>query len=179
LPIPGRLRPKHPGRACTCALAYRTSARSGDPRLDRRSLRSLRHRRQHQRRAAAEAIARFELTGSASLLVQRTHFQRSPHFRGSPGRAATNHRQGLASLWTSGNRGRTVTLKIKYADFQQIARSRSLAGIIEERTAPERISLDLLKAQFPVAKGVRLLGILLSTFTPTDPSDTEQLLLGI
>jgi DNA polymerase-4 len=72
-----------------------------------------------------------------------------------------------------------VTLKIKYADFQQIARSRSLAGIIEDRTAPERISLDLLKAQFPVAKGVRLLGILLSTFTPTDPSDTEQLLLGI
>jgi DNA polymerase IV len=78
---------------------------------------------------------------------------------------------------TSGNRGRTVTLKIKYADFQQITRSRSLAGIIEERTALERISLDLLKAQFPVAKGIRLLGISLSTFAPTDPSD--QLPLGI
>jgi DNA polymerase IV len=80
---------------------------------------------------------------------------------------------------TSGNRGRTVTLKIKYADFQQITRSRSLAGIIEERTALERISLDLLKAQFPVAKGIRLLGISLSTFAPTDPSGTKQLLLGI
>jgi DNA polymerase-4 len=72
-----------------------------------------------------------------------------------------------------------VTLKIKYADFQQITRSRSLAGIIEERTTLERISLDLLKAQFPVAKGIRLLGISLSTFAPTDPSDTEQLPLGI
>jgi DNA polymerase-4 len=63
----------------------------------------------------------------------------------------------------SGNQGRTVTLKIKYADFQQITRSRSLARIIEERTALERIGLDLLKAQFPVAKRIRLLGISLST----------------
>jgi hypothetical protein len=31
-------------------------------------------------------------------------------------------------------------------------------GIIEERTALERIGLDLLKAEFPVAKGIRLLG---------------------
>jgi hypothetical protein len=79
---------------------------------------------------------------------------------------------------TSGKRGRTVTLKIKYADFRQITRSRSLAMIIEGRTALERIGLDLLKAQFPVAKGIRLLGISLSTFAPTDPSDTEQRLHG-
>jgi DNA polymerase-4 len=80
---------------------------------------------------------------------------------------------------TSGTRGRTVTLKIKYTDFRQITRSRSLAAGIEERTALERIGLDLLKAQFPVAKGIRLLGISLSTFAPADLCDAEQLPLGI
>ena len=74
----------------------------------------------------------------------------------------------------TGARGRTVTLKVKYTDFQQVTRSRSLAGVIERRVALERISLDLLRGQFPVKKGIRLLGISLSTFE-TDLSDAEQL----
>jgi DNA polymerase-4 len=78
----------------------------------------------------------------------------------------------------TGARGRTVTLKVKYTDFQQITRSRSLAGVIEKRVALERISLDLLRGQFPLAKGIRLLGIALSTFA-ADPSDAEQLPLDI
>jgi len=72
-----------------------------------------------------------------------------------------------------------VTLKIKYTDFRQITRSLSLPGAIEERTALERIALDLLKGQFPVAKGIRLLGISLSTFAPADLCDAQQLPLGI
>ena len=74
----------------------------------------------------------------------------------------------------TGARGRTVTLKVKYTDFQQVTRSRSLASVIERRVALERISLDLLRGQFPVKKGIRLLGISLSTFE-TDLSDAEQL----
>ena len=74
----------------------------------------------------------------------------------------------------TGARGRTVTLKVKYTDFQQVTRSRSLAGVIERRVALERISLDLLRGQFPLKKGIRLLGISLSTFE-TDLSDAEQL----
>jgi DNA polymerase-4 len=80
---------------------------------------------------------------------------------------------------TSGTRGRTVTLKIKYADFQQITRSVSLPGVIEERTVLERIALDLLKGQFPVTKGIRLLGISLSALAGTDLAAAEQLPLGI
>jgi len=76
-------------------------------------------------------------------------------------------------------RSRTVTLKVKYADFQQITRSRSLPRTIDERAALERVSLDLLGGQFPVTKGIRLLGISLSGFTPTDLEDAEQLSLGI
>ena len=78
----------------------------------------------------------------------------------------------------TGARGRTVTLKVKYTDFQQVTRSRSLASVIERRVALERISLDLLRGQFPVTKGIRLLGISLSTFA-ADLSDAEQLPLDI
>jgi DNA polymerase IV len=80
---------------------------------------------------------------------------------------------------STGARGRTVTLKVKYADFQQITRSRSLAGVIEERAALEQICLDLLRGQFPVTKGIRLLGVSLSAFIPSGATDAEQLPLGI
>jgi len=81
---------------------------------------------------------------------------------------------------TTGTRGRTVTLKIKYADFQQITRSQSLRGVIEGRKVLEEISLELLRAQFPVKKkGIRLLGISLSALAAADRVDSNQLPLGI
>ena len=80
---------------------------------------------------------------------------------------------------STGTRGRTVTLKIKYADFQQITRSQSLRGVIEGRLALEEISLELLRAQFPMTKGIRLLGISLSALSSAGTVDAEQLPLGI
>jgi DNA polymerase-4 len=80
---------------------------------------------------------------------------------------------------SSGTRGRTVTLKIKYADFQQITRSLSLPNVIEERAALERISIDLLRGQFPVTKGIRLLGVSIAALGQTARVCTEQLPLGI
>jgi DNA polymerase-4 len=80
---------------------------------------------------------------------------------------------------SSGTRGRTVTLKIKYADFQQITRGQSVRGMIEGRMALEEICLDLLKAQFPVTKGIRLLGISLSALSSGGTVGAEQLPLGI
>jgi DNA polymerase-4 len=80
---------------------------------------------------------------------------------------------------SSGARGRTVTLKIKYADFQQSTRSLTLPRMIEERITLEQICLDLLSGQFPVRKKIRLLGVSLSTFTPSGAYDAEQLPLGI
>jgi len=72
-----------------------------------------------------------------------------------------------------------VTLKIKYADFQQITRSQSVRGVIEGRMVLEEISLELLSAQFPVTKGIRLLGISLSALSSAGAVGTEQLPLGI
>jgi DNA polymerase IV len=82
----------------------------------------------------------------------------------------------LDKLWSrcesAGVRGRTVTLKVKYADFQQITRSRSLSRPFAGRAELEEVSLDLLSSLTPAPKGVRLLGVTLSSLGP-DPADTN------
>ena len=60
-------------------------------------------------------------------------------------------------------RGRTVTLKVKLADFQIITRSRSQLVPISDRSTLATISAEILAAQFPMRKGVRLIGISLSS----------------
>ena len=63
----------------------------------------------------------------------------------------------------SGIRGRTVTLKVKFANFRQITRSRTGQMQIGTRDELEQLGNALLEPLFPVAKGVRLLGISLSS----------------
>ena len=63
----------------------------------------------------------------------------------------------------SGLRGRTVTLKVKFANFQQITRSRTGQVQIGTRSELEQLGNALLEPLFPVAKGVRLLGVSLSS----------------
>ena len=65
---------------------------------------------------------------------------------------------------SSGNRGRTVTLKIKFADFEIIARSRSVSSTVGSRDDLERLALGLLQVEMPLPKRVRLLGVSLSSF---------------
>ena len=75
----------------------------------------------------------------------------------------------IAKVWrhcqTTGTRGRTVTLKVKFADFQQITRSKSVKDAIDSLADLERLSLGLLEPLLPTEKGVRLLGISLSYLT--------------
>jgi DNA polymerase-4 len=74
----------------------------------------------------------------------------------------------------SGVRGRTVTLKVKFADFQQITRSRSIPTPIGSRSLLEQASLELLLSILPVPQGVRLLGITLSSLnTGPEPQDLQ------
>lgn len=58
--------------------------------------------------------------------------------------------------------GRTVTLKVKYADFRQITRARSFAMPVCDRDSIGSAGVALLDALCPVEKGVRLLGLTLS-----------------
>jgi DNA polymerase-4 len=85
-----------------------------------------------------------------------------------------------AKVWAAcggGYSGRTVTVKIKYADFHQITRSRSCLTPIGSRSELETISLDLLKPHFPTALGVRLLGVTIANPDTAEPKGRAQLAL--
>jgi DNA polymerase IV len=73
----------------------------------------------------------------------------------------------IAKVWAyceeSTIRGRTVTLKAKYADFQQVTRSRTGEAPFATQAAFEEIAYALLELLFPVGKGIRLLGVTLSS----------------
>lgn len=69
--------------------------------------------------------------------------------------------------------GRTVTVKVKFADFQIITRSRSFLTAIARDDLLRQASVELVRTVLPTAKGVRLLGVTLSNFdhAPVDGSD--------
>jgi DNA polymerase-4 len=60
--------------------------------------------------------------------------------------------------------GRTVTVKVRFADFQQVTRSRSFPVAIVEQALLRRASIDLVRGLLPTPKGVRLLGVTVSNF---------------
>ncbi|WP_449252668.1 DNA polymerase IV [Brevundimonas naejangsanensis] len=62
-------------------------------------------------------------------------------------------------------RGRTVTVKIKWADFQQSTRSRSFATPIDSAEAVRSASVELVRSVYPPMRGVRLVGVTLSNFS--------------
>jgi DNA polymerase-4 len=61
--------------------------------------------------------------------------------------------------------GRTVTVKVKYADFQQVTRSRSFPTTMTGHDDLCRASIDLVRTLLPTAKAVRLLGVTVSNFS--------------
>lgn len=79
----------------------------------------------------------------------------------------------------TGVRGRTVTLKVKFSDFQQITRSRTLTGYADSQGWLEHAAFDLLQALFPLDKSVRLLGVSLSALNTDEEPDSPQLALAL
>jgi DNA polymerase-4 len=68
--------------------------------------------------------------------------------------------------------GRTVTLKLKFSDFQIITRSRSLGVLISDRSTLASICEELLTAQFPLPKRIRLIGVSISSLS-VDPAQVD------
>lgn len=68
-----------------------------------------------------------------------------------------------------GAQGRTVTLKLRHADFRTITRARSFAAPVPDHATFLAAGTALLDAQLPVADGVRLLGLTLSGITEEPP----------
>jgi DNA polymerase IV len=89
----------------------------------------------------------------------------------------------IDKLWRhcedKGSRGRTVTLKVKFADFELISRSRTLMRAVGSRSALEAVSAELLKALFPMQKAVRLLGVSLSGFAEDEIDAPAQIVLEL
>ena len=72
-------------------------------------------------------------------------------------------------------RGRTVTVKIKWADFQVSTRSRSMESAIQTRHGLHEVALDLIRSVFPPPKGVRLVGVTLSNFQSQSGGEATEL----
>ena len=75
--------------------------------------------------------------------------------------------------------GRTVTLKVKFANFTLITRSRSFAVPVPDEAAFTAAGQALLNALLPVATGIRLLGLGLHSIQSTEKGEPFQLGLAI
>jgi DNA polymerase-4 len=76
---------------------------------------------------------------------------------------------------TTGARGRTATLKVKFSDFELITRSRSVA-VIDSASDLSSLALELLKLLLPPKKAIRLIGISVSGFADSEPDDQLPLM---
>jgi DNA polymerase-4 len=84
----------------------------------------------------------------------------------------------IGKVWSyceeSAIRGRTVTLKAKYADFQQVTRSRTVEAPLVSRAGIEAIVSALLEPLLPVSRGIRLLGVTLSSLSAETETGVEH-----
>ena len=89
----------------------------------------------------------------------------------------------LDKVWaaseTKAMRGRTVTLKLKFSDFAQVTRAKSLPAPVADRASLERIGLELLAGLFPLRRSARLIGVSLSGFEHGEAQPPRQLGLGL
>jgi DNA polymerase-4 len=76
--------------------------------------------------------------------------------------------------------GRTVTVKVKFADFRQVTRSRSYAAPVTRQDQLRQAGVDLVRLLFPPVKGVRLVGVAVANFeAPAASVGNDLPLLGI
>ncbi|MDQ3246645.1 MAG: DNA polymerase IV [Pseudomonadota bacterium] len=75
--------------------------------------------------------------------------------------------------------GRTVTLKVKFADFTLISRSKSFGAAVPDQDAFAAAGQALLAALHPLPKGIRLLGLGLHNLGQNELAPPAQLGLAI
>ncbi len=76
-------------------------------------------------------------------------------------------------------RGHTLTLKVKYANYRQITRSRTFAAAIGAESPLLAWAQEMLMAHLDRGQPVRLLGLTLSNLEPTGEPDHMQLSLEV
>ncbi len=93
----------------------------------------------------------------------------------------TEIREALAHVCTvvwdraakKGARGRTVTLKLRYADFRTITRARSVPSPIIDGSSLLAAGEAILAPLLPTEQGIRLLGVTLSKFEGEEDEEEE------
>jgi len=75
--------------------------------------------------------------------------------------------------------GRTVTLKVKFRDFQILTRAKSLDRAVAGRGEFLDIGCALLRTLMPLAKSIRLLGLTLSNLSEGEEAAAEPLELEL
>ena len=74
----------------------------------------------------------------------------------------------------AGRYGRGVTVKVRYADFRQVTRGRTVAAPIGSRDDLEGNALALVRLLYPLPNPVRLLGVSVSGFDASVSAGLEQ-----
>lgn len=74
---------------------------------------------------------------------------------------------------------KTITVKIKYSDFSQATRSRTVSGAVSDVDQMLEIAETLLASVFPFKRPVRLLGVTLSSLNTEESGQEPQLDLGL
>ncbi|MDO9418626.1 DinB/UmuC family translesion DNA polymerase, partial [Pararhizobium sp.] len=73
--------------------------------------------------------------------------------------------------------GKTITVKIKYSDFSQATRSRTVLATVSDVNVVLEIAEALLGSVFPFKRPVRLLGVTLSSLNTEESGQEPQLAL--
>ena len=71
--------------------------------------------------------------------------------------------------------GRTVTVKVKFADFRQVTRSRSFPTAIAQHELLRQAAIELVRTLLPAEKGIRLLGVTVSNFDRMPVNAADEL----
>ena len=71
-------------------------------------------------------------------------------------------------------RGKTVTLKLKFTDFQLITRARSLPLMVADKAEFTEIGHALLDDLLPLPQPIRLMGLTLSNLEGADQAEEEE-----
>ncbi|WP_225010810.1 MULTISPECIES: DNA polymerase IV [Novosphingobium] len=78
----------------------------------------------------------------------------------------------------SGAKGRTVTLKVKYTDFQPMTRARSLPRHVADKAEFAAIARAILDSVLPLPQPIRLMGLTLSALDGAHDDDEEEIAPG-
>jgi len=78
----------------------------------------------------------------------------------------------------SGGRGRTVTVKCRYADFRTVTRSRTRQAPVHDRETLHEMAISLVRTLYPLRAGIRLIGVTLSTFDGSEGEAQLDLLVS-